>query len=198
MFAYCGNNPINRIDPEGLFWSKIESFFSNAWNKVKTWASNTFGASISTTSTAKEENAIVPDPSPITVETGTKTTQTISTQGDSSKPISVYAVEDYENPVISSSAGININIGNFTLNVSVGLDNLGISGSITGEDSTTTFGLKTNLSEFKIGLEGAVSVPVENKMKTTYTNVSANGWGLATIFVWISTGSFVPSPASAH
>ena len=26
MFAYCGNNPANRIDSEGLFWKKLKKF----------------------------------------------------------------------------------------------------------------------------------------------------------------------------
>ena len=26
MFAYCGNNPVNRVDPIGQFWSEIIEF----------------------------------------------------------------------------------------------------------------------------------------------------------------------------
>ena len=29
MYAYCGNNPVNRVDPSGVFWKEIESFFQN-------------------------------------------------------------------------------------------------------------------------------------------------------------------------
>ena len=29
MFAYCGNNPINRADPSGMFWKEIGQFFKN-------------------------------------------------------------------------------------------------------------------------------------------------------------------------
>ena len=35
MFAYCGNNPVNRVDPTGQFWSEIKDFFSDSWNKAK-------------------------------------------------------------------------------------------------------------------------------------------------------------------
>ena len=54
MYAYCGNNPVNRIDMAGMFWKEIESFFSNVWNGFKDWVSSTFGASSSTTTTISE------------------------------------------------------------------------------------------------------------------------------------------------
>ena len=28
MYAYCGNNPVNRVDPAGLFWSELWSAFT--------------------------------------------------------------------------------------------------------------------------------------------------------------------------
>ena len=27
MYSYCGNDPINRLDPDGMFWGKIKNFF---------------------------------------------------------------------------------------------------------------------------------------------------------------------------
>ncbi len=35
LFAYCGNNPVNRIDPDGHAWKDIKNWFSNTWNNVK-------------------------------------------------------------------------------------------------------------------------------------------------------------------
>ena len=32
MYAYCGNNPVNRVDPTGMFWKEIGDFFSKAWD----------------------------------------------------------------------------------------------------------------------------------------------------------------------
>lgn len=199
MFAYCGNNPVNCADPTGMFWKEIGDFFSNAWSGIKTWANNTFGAGSSTTATIAEiETPIIPDPSPITVKTGIKTSQTISKYGDSSKPISVYANKDAQHPIKSSSAGININIFDFTLDLSVGLDDIGISGSLTSGSTTNIFGVKLNLAELKIGFENSIAIQWDNTTETVYSNVDVSGWTIAAAYILITTGQYVQSPSYAH
>ena len=132
MFAYCGNNPVNRADQSGTFWKEIGSFFNKVGTAIAGFAKATFGAGSSLSATiTKTEVEYLPDPLPITVKLGTKTTQTISKHGNSSKPISVYAKGNAEHPIKSSSAGIKINIAKFTLDISMGLDNIGISGSLS-------------------------------------------------------------------
>ena len=34
MFAYCGNNPINRADPTGTFWKEVGNFFKNVGTAI--------------------------------------------------------------------------------------------------------------------------------------------------------------------
>ena len=34
MFAYCGNNPVNRADPAGHFWSEIGEFVNTAVTEI--------------------------------------------------------------------------------------------------------------------------------------------------------------------
>ena len=36
LFAYCGNNPVMRIDENGCFWEKIKGFFKDVWSGIKT------------------------------------------------------------------------------------------------------------------------------------------------------------------
>ena len=174
---------MNRIDPTGTFWKEIGTFFTKAWNNVKKWAKNTFGAGSSVNSTTTHSNKIIPEPSPIVVETGISTSHTIKQSGDSSKPVSVYANGEVLHPVKSSSAGVKINISKFTLDISVGLDNIGLSGSIIKGNTVKSLGVRANLSNLKVGLEGATAIQWDNTTQTNFWNVSASGYGLAAIYL---------------
>ena len=199
MFAYCGNNPVNNVDPTGMFWKELGDLVNDVGKKALNWLTNTFGAGSSTTATiAETKTPVIPDPSPITVKTGTKTTQTVSKHGNSSKPISVYANNDAQHPIKSSSVGININIVDFTLDLSIGLDDIGISGSLANGNTTNSFGVKLNLSELKVGFEGSTAIQWDNTTETTYTNVSFSGWAIAEAYILIATGQPIQSPSYAY
>ena len=199
MFAYCGNNPVNRSDPSGMFWKEIGNFFKGIGKGIVNFVKATFGAGISTSATIEAgANVYIPDPFPITAKTGKRSTQTVSKHGNSSKPISVYAKHDVTHPIKSSSAGIKINISSGTLDISLGLDNLGISGSLTKGNKTNSIGLKANLSELKVGLEFSSAVKWDNTTETTYTNISVSGWAIAAILVCGCTGQPMPSPSYAY
>ena len=192
MFAYCGNNPANNYDFTGMFWKEIGDFFSNAWNSIKTFAKNTFGASSSTTVTVVDEKYIIPPPSPLTIVTGVKTVTTLAKKGDSSKPISVYANKSADKPFISSSAGLNINIDNFTLNTNLAVDDIGVSGAITKDNVKKSVELKLNLANFKVGLETATTTIEDDVAIVSYTNVSIDGWLFAYAYILSQVGTFQP------
>lgn len=205
MFAYCLNNPISQVDQNGNFAIQNRlycdglGYYSKGTQSVKNGSSNVFGAGSSTSVTiTKTEVQYLSDPLPITAKTGTKTTKTISKHGDSSRPISVYAIHDAINPIKSSSCGLKFNISNFTLNISLGLDNIGISGSLMNNNTTNSFGLKINLSELKIGFESSSVVQWDSITETTYTNVSANGWLLVVAYMFATTGQLMPSPSYVY
>ncbi|MBQ6825745.1 MAG: RHS repeat-associated core domain-containing protein, partial [Clostridia bacterium] len=46
MFAYCGNNAVNNVDYTGQSWKKVGNLISKAWNGIKSFAKNNFGAGI--------------------------------------------------------------------------------------------------------------------------------------------------------
>ena len=44
MFAYCGNNPVNRRDNNGNAWEDVKKWFSKRWNAFKNFVGNTWSA----------------------------------------------------------------------------------------------------------------------------------------------------------
>ena len=42
MFAYCGNNPVNIVDPAGQSWKDIKNWVSKKWNSAKKSLENTW------------------------------------------------------------------------------------------------------------------------------------------------------------
>ena len=178
-----------------MFWAEVKAYLSVCWFGVKIWTMNTFGSEFTTTAIiSKEESPIIPDPSPITLISGVTTTQTVSQSGDSTKLVSVYADKNIQHPILSSTAGIKLNAGKFSFNLSLGIENFGVYGSFTNDNIVKSFGAKLNLSEIKFGFESSTSIFDNGTTITTYTNGSANGWFLAFVFVFVTTGYPVPVP----
>ena len=78
---------------------------------------------------------------------------------------------------------VKINISKFTLDISVGLDNIGLSGSIIKGNTVKSLGVRANLSNLKVGLEGATAIQWDNTTQTNFWNVSASGYGLSAIYL---------------
>ncbi|WP_326975290.1 hypothetical protein ACRQU7_01540 [Caproiciproducens sp. R1] len=195
MFAYCGNNPVNHSDLGGLFWKEIGDWFKSVGTAIVNFANAAFGASYTVVSEyEKESHYTLPNPLPITAKTGTKSTTTVSEQGNSSKPISVYAI-GVSGHSESSSAGLKINAPNFTLNISLGLTNIGVSGIVKNGTASNSYGLRASLTELKLGYENATTARLSDKSnQTDYLNVSASGWLIATAVIFSKTGQVYTSP----
>ena len=200
MFVYCGNDPVNRADPSGMFWEKVGKFFKKAGSALVSAFKAVFGAGSSTSITEKKEEKIWKEPSPITITEGKKVTETITESGDTSKPISIYSKHDIvnDNPIKSTSAGLKVNISKVTIDLSLGLDNTGISVSFTNDNVTDTVGLTLNLSELKLGVECSSAIKWDDTTTTTYTNVSISGWFLVAVFMLANGSDFAYSPGYAY
>jgi len=54
MYAYCGNNPVNHVDPTGMFWKEAFDWLSEKVDKFVSSASNVVGSLIDSLSVAFE------------------------------------------------------------------------------------------------------------------------------------------------
>ena len=186
LFVYCGNEPISRNDASGRLWDDLKRFFERI-----------FGSEASTELTYTNEMEILPDPLPITVKKGITTSYTVSSIGDSSKPISVYANGDILNP-IESIAGAKINAFNWCLDLSLGLSNTGVSISNRLANNETALNLRLNLSQLKLGLETKNTVYYDNMSQTSYTNISANAGFFFVAYILVTTGQYMPNPCQGN
>ena len=182
MFVYCGNEPIFRKDISGLFWEEIKNFFIGLFGSESS-------AEVSYT---YEDKVFLPDPLPITVKKGNTSSYVVSSRGDSSKPISVYATGNIVNP-LESNAGIKVNAFSWSLNISIGLGNTGISISKNSDNNELGVGIKLNLLELKAGIEATNTVHYRNSSQTSYTNISANGGFLLMLYMLLTTGQYQPT-----
>ena len=194
MFAYCGNNPQSRTDQDGYFWREIGDFFKGVAEKIVSGVKSFFGVKSSTTVIEKEEKTVIPDPSPITIKHGVKTSSTVSSSGDDSRPISVYQ-QTVANDFASSTVGIKANIGHNTYDYSIGINNTSLSHAICMGNTTQKIALRVNVQELKIGIESSTTVKWDGYSTTTYTNVSVSAWFLAAGYYFVKTGQWTPSPS---
>lgn len=200
MYAYCGNNPVNRHDSDGTFWKKVGDAFKSVGSSIVNLAKSTFGAESMVVHEVKQETELIPPVVNLllTVKGGTKEREVVFSKGNSSKPISVYA-RGRSDKLLLSSAGLKINIASFSLNVSLGLDNLGIRGSFKKGETTNAFALKADLSQLKVGVEKSAIVNWDaNSDVVTYTNASITGWGIVAICMLSTTGQWQPSPQPVY
>ena len=190
MFAYCENNSVNRVDLNGLFWNEIGTFFKNVGQKIGGFFKSIFGAGTKTVHQSKVETELMPNGVNliITAKSGQKSSKTLSSSGDTSKPVSVFAQGRSDNFLLSS-VGLKINIVNFSLDVNLELDNIGITGSIKDGDTTNSLAFMADLTQLKIGAEVGSTVQWdENNSTCTYSNVSITIIGAIAAYCFVATG----------
>ena len=190
MFAYCGNNPVNRTDSNGNSWSDIKKWFCDKWNAVKSWANNTFGVSGEEVFQITEQETFIPDVLPITQKTGVTEKSVNKRTGQSSKSVTASYSHVINDPM-RSTASVKIQLNSFDLKLTVGLTDISIMGSHTSDNVTNSLGYILNLSELKIGAEHRITQQWDTDHSTTvYTNASLNGWSIMALYMFYYTGTY--------
>ena len=96
--------------------------------------------------------------------------------------------------------GIEFNINDTTIGVSIGTDNIGVGISAINGDNVASAAFKLNLSELKLGLEFSSSSPSawDSGISTDYTFVGVNGMSIMTAYLFLQTGQLFQTPAYAY
>lgn len=186
MYPYRHFTPILLVDITGLgFFESIANFFNNI-----------FGAGYTTTAKISEtEEKLFDEITPINFGFGSVTTSILTETGDSSKPISVYANQDVVNPIVSSDAGIKINILDLGLTINLSLDNTSVSVSYTTEDTESSVSLYIDLSELEVGAKTSSEIQTGDQVNETYADVTIDGWAIVAAVYSYLTNQPLPQTA---
>ncbi len=187
MFAYCGNNPVNRIDPTGMLWSSIKNKVSKAWNKVKTWVKNTFSADVK----AKTDVPLIDIGEIVNLKIGIRETTTTENNTNNFKPISLYTSTS-----ISGTSGESFGRGikNNILNTDISIGTDGFSYSKTNKflfnETSVTYSLTP---DGHLGYEYGYIITWDHVEYTGY--ISGNSiWQIPAFALALATGDWKALP----
>ena len=187
MFSYCGNNPINRIDPTGMFWSSIKNKVSKAWNKVKTWVKNTFSTDVK----ASTDVPLIDIGEIVNLKIGIRETTTTENNTNNFKPISLYTSTS-----ISGTSGESFGRGikNNILNTDISIGTDGISYSKTNKflfnETSVTYSLTP---DGHLGYEYGYIITWDHVEYTGY--ISGNSiWQIPAVALALATGDWKALP----
>ena len=122
MFAYCGNNPVKHLDPQGTFFKEIGVFFKRVLSNLK--RNFTMKANVSRVYNRKT----IYFGGLITVERGTTVKTTTSPNRKMQKQPTIYSDVDRSDPS-DSSVGITIPRMNSEFDIHLGVSDTGITHS---------------------------------------------------------------------
>lgn len=179
MYAYCSNNPVMYTDSTG------ESFWSDLWDGITSFFSDTFGAA---TYASEEYEQLQGHTIFGGVESGVSATAVLS--GDNSKPVTFYFQttsnwwEFWEYKV-----GLNVNIGEGGFNVGIGLGEATVTGSSNHKSLEIIGGFA------KVGFTFREEVDFKNRTAGSYFHVYARPWSiaLAVATVYVTKGAALPA-----
>ena len=187
MFAYCSNDPINKIDLNGDSWADVKNWAKNTWNSFKNWVSNTFGADISASLTRKSERKVTIPMIPFSIRSGEKNITSVS-GSNSSKPVYAYWNIEASNIFNSSTVGVKVKVNKLTFDLSLGRDNTGLSVSYMNGNIANGWALRLNAPKCRMEIENYAIIwdQASNVSKKTYTSVDID---LLTLFFMYATAT---------
>ena len=145
MFAYCGNNPVKHLDPQGTFFKEIGVFFKRVLSNLK--RNFTMKANVSRVYNRKT----IYFGGLITVERGTTVKTTTSPNRKMQKQPTIYSDVDRSDPS-DSSVGITIPRMNSEFDIHLGVSDTGITHSYNMGETVMGSGCRVDFKDFRTGL----------------------------------------------
>ena len=193
MFVYCFNNPFNNCDSSGQIVVPANYLGGFGSNTSRIGWKDIVGAEY-TESVVVDKTVmyVVPRFAPVSCSIGTSITKTTYSSRSSSSVFTAYC--DYVgNSPSSSTVGVDLSIGDYSLSATLGLEDIGVSLSKQNGDSSNAVSITANLKELQLGIENSYSKTKDNVTVTSYSNSSINGWFLLMLLASTYTGQLIPT-----
>ena len=189
VYCYCGNNPVNAMDPDGHLFKKLRKIFNRIARKIvkaTSVAKKVVKVLFGTSASVKSSNNVsyytrtkfekgLKFISPISFDRGHSSSQTISQYGNASKPIVFYTEGDISSP-LSASVGVLINRGNSTNKINLAIDNIGVEVSYISNNIVQSSSKYFNLTDMKMHYKTSVVNQLDNMEEGEYTDIGIGGW----------------------
>ena len=201
MFAYCGNNPVNRLDSNGNSWADIKNWVSDKWNAVKSWVHNTFGTQM----------MVSDKPSPLHYDrygVGVSISNHVTVTNKPAKPVTFFVHgttnRNRKNPQPSFSGGIKLNTAKVSSTVCIGSNRIfmpqSLAVSVGYKDSNgITHTGSISLSPQNIRISGSVSSDISPYVtQTTSTDIDISTIWLYAVYAFGEAFGTAPFPNSSH
>lgn len=189
LFAYCCNDPVNKVDSSGCFAILAAlKRINNAINGIKTlgkWLYNNIGAAHTISSTIVSEA-----PSSIYGRTviGAELDATIN-KGDFNKPITFFSQESTNSGYLSEfEAGVSVNIGNGGIEHSLSLNG---GFNLAVDFGGTAFELSVGPAE--CGIKYSTGTDFKNKTAKSYSAFYFRPIAFAPVLIGMIAGSYYPT-----
>ena len=186
MFAYCGNNPVKHLDPQGTFFKEIGVFFKRVLSNLK--RNFTMKANVSRVYNRKT----IYFGGLITVERGTTVKTTTSPNRKMQKQPTIYSDVDRSDPS-DSSVGITIPRMNSEFDIHLGVSDTGITHSYNMGETVMGSGCRVDFKDFRTGLFFSTTRANGSYITTTdYIYISMDGEAAIAVLVFIGSGQWIP------
>ena len=154
--------------------------------KNTSFLSSIFGAEYSVVAEADYSTKVFSPGSPLNVTCVDKGSKVIEKIGNSDKPISVYCQSVSNGSFVDNSVGMKLNVWKYSIDISIGLKNTGISLSYTNDNNATYFGYSASLYDLDVSCNAGNIYTEEDSSCNMGGSASINGGALYMMYCYVN------------